>query len=129
MKELLQLRMQGVKIEEADSWLEKINGTLTRHIFSKRANSTREPLQDLNLYDTWWMQRVENISLWLSTDTDPRIMRMTVTVSSKTGKIPGLDLQMPEQVNYTLNWNLSKFNEDLGVIKNPSGESLITPSP
>ena len=28
MKELLQLRMQGVKIEEADSWLEKINGKI-----------------------------------------------------------------------------------------------------
>ena len=122
--------LKDLAVEEGSPRLEEIDGTITRHLVAKVPQPTPYPGQDPNsMNSTFWVQRVESVSLWISTGAEPEVRKMSVVVRSKTTQFSEIQTAMPEQVFYSLNWNWSKFNEDLGAIEAPSGDALITPSP
>jgi hypothetical protein len=122
--------LKDLVVEEGSPRLEEIDGTLTRHLIAKVPQPTPNPGQDPNLMNSsFWVERVESVSLWISTGAEPEVRKMSAVVRSKISRISEIQTDMPEQVLYALSWKWSKFNEDLGAIQAPLGEAIITPSP
>jgi hypothetical protein len=122
--------LKDLVVEEGSPRLEEIDGTITRHLVAKVPQPTPYPGQDPNsMSSSFWVERVESVSLWISTGAEPQVRKMSVVVRSKTTQFSEIKTDMPEQVFYDLSWYWSRFNEDLGAIEAPPGEALITPSP
>jgi hypothetical protein len=116
-----------VNYSDGNPRLEKINGTLTRHVAADLTGLADFRGDQLDILG----EAPNQVELWISTGATPVVHRVVArgyrnASSSPPAQVPaGTDGQEVAQGgSYTMTWIWSRFYEDLGEVKPPPRETI-----